>query len=266
MLPISQLEIPHELIVKLGAIQNITFPRQGHTSDVGIIHSEAGRTVVKRARGEQYSQWLRREASILESLAQTDLRVPKVYQFIEQQAARRETESWLLMEYLPGETLRKALTDQKDPAIRYQILFDFGRSLRTLHSVPCPEELKTSGTWLDQMLKQAEYNLEHYQVEGDRALLEELVRNRPLSGRQTLIHGDCTVDNVLVYKGKVSGFIDWSGGAYGDPRYDVSLAIRPKPYIFESLEDHGAFFDGYGDKIITDEDYQYFEEGLYAFF
>ena len=70
----------------------------------------------------------------------------------------------------------------------------------------------------------------------------------------------------MVYEGRISGIIDWSGGAYGDPRYDLSLAIRPKPNIFQSSKDHNAFFDGYGKKIITDAEYEYFEDGLYAFF
>ncbi|MFM9276900.1 phosphotransferase family protein [Paenibacillus jiagnxiensis] len=266
MEPISQQQIPHEVIKELGAIYNITFPRQGHSSDVGIIHSEKGVSVLKRTRGEQYSEWLRRESSILECLFQTHLRVPRVYQFLQQQDENEGIQSWLRLEYLQGETIRKMLTYENDSATRYEILFDFGRSLRELHSTPCPNELKCGGAWLDDMLKQAEYNLEHYKVDGNQALLEKLKNKKPTDFEQTLIHGDFTIDNVLVNEGRISGIIDWSGGAYGDPRYDVSLAIRPKPNIFQSTKDYCDFFDGYGEKIITDEDYEYFEDGLYTFF
>lgn len=51
MKPISQQEIPQEIIKELGVISNIIFPQQGHTSDVGIIDSEKGLFVLKRTRG-----------------------------------------------------------------------------------------------------------------------------------------------------------------------------------------------------------------------
>jgi aminoglycoside phosphotransferase (APT) family kinase protein len=60
--------------------------------------------------------------------------------------------------------------------------------------------------------------------------------------------------------------IDWSGSAFGDPRYDVALAIRPKPNAFQTDEDLDAFFAGYGEKIVSEEEYRYFAEGLYSFF
>ncbi|MBD2846569.1 phosphotransferase [Paenibacillus sp. IB182496] len=266
MVPISQKDIPHEIIKELGAISNINFPRQGHTSDVGIIDSAKGLAVLKRTKGNQYSGCLRRESFILECLSQTPIRVPDVLQFIQHEDENEGIQSWLLMEYLQGETIRQILTNENDSATRYNILFDFGKSLRELHSIPCPDELKNGGKWIDIMLSQAEYNLGHYKVDGTAALLEKLISKKPAVFEQTLIHGDCTIDNFLVHEGRISGIIDWSGGAHGDPRYDVSLAIRPKPNVFQSSKDHRAFFDGYGKKIITDEEYEYFEDGLYAFF
>lgn len=82
----------------------------------------------------------------------------------------------------------------------------------------------------------------------------------------TLIHGDFTIDNVLVHDGKISGVIDWSGGAFGDPRYDVSLAVRPKPNAFQDRLDLDIFFKGYGKELITCDDFTYFADGLYEFF
>lgn len=64
----------------------------------------------------------------------------------------------------------------------------------------------------------------------------------------------------------VTGVIDWSGGAHGDPRYDLSLAIRPKPNAFESERDKQIFFKGYRGKMIDDDVYDYFVNGLYEFF
>ncbi len=70
----------------------------------------------------------------------------------------------------------------------------------------------------------------------------------------------------MVSNGSITGVIDWSGGAYGDPRYDVSLAIRPKPNVFVNERDKQIFFEGYGGTIIDKDDYNYFANGLYEFF
>ncbi|NRG46712.1 aminoglycoside phosphotransferase family protein, partial [Bacillus sp. CRN 9] len=58
----------------------------------------------------------------------------------------------------------------------------------------------------------------------------------------------------------------WAGGTYGDPRYDVSIAIRPKPNAFNNEIDREIFNEGYGKKIIDDKTYDYFVNGLYEFF
>ncbi|MCM3786236.1 phosphotransferase [Neobacillus mesonae] len=266
MNPISKQEIPKEIMKQLGSISLISFPRQGHTSDVGIIDSTNGRYVLKRTKGRQYSEWLRRESYILDCLTYTSLRVPRNYSFIHREETDGYEEAWLLMEFIQGETLRSFLTREDDSMVRYEMIHDYGRNLRELHSVSCPDELKKGGSWIDQMLSQAEFNMNHYEVDGNSALLEILKRNRPSEIEQTLIHGDFTIDNVLVQEGRVTGIIDWSGGAYGDPRYDAALAIRPKPNIFQSKEDFAAFYDGYGQKKITGEEYEYYESGLYAFF
>jgi len=126
--------------------------------------------------------------------------------------------------------------------------------------------LAGNSDWLDNRLKLAEYNLAHYEVDGTAELLQWLKTNKPLPRPCTFIHGDFTIDNVLVADGSISGIIDWSGGAFGDPRYDLSLAIRPKPNAFENRTDIDAFFAGYGTQTLTEQEYTYFTNGLYAFF
>ncbi|PZE20308.1 phosphotransferase family protein [Paenibacillus xerothermodurans] len=64
--------------------------------------------------------------------------------------------------------------------------------------------------------------MQHYKIDGTPTLLEKIRDKKPTDFEPTLIHGDCTIDDVLVYEGRISGIIDWSGGVYGDPRYDVS--------------------------------------------
>lgn len=264
MLPIQIDEIPIEIKEYLNKIISIRFPRQGYTSDVGLIKSEQGFFALKRTKGEQFCSLLKREVSILNCLTnETGLPVPKVKKFLEE---NNDTVSWALIDFLEGETLRTALFNENNKEKRQEIIFNFGEILSQIHSTPCPNELIKEQPWLDQMLYKAEYNLKSYKVDGTKKLLERVKANKPKEYKQTLIHGDLTIDNVMVSNRVITGIIDWSSGAYGDPRCDVSLAIRPKPNAFEDKIDKEIFFEGYGDKIIDDNIYDYFSNGLYEFF
>lgn len=263
LLPIHLNEVPKEIIDNLGIVKEINFPRQGHTSDVGIIESEQGSFIIKRTKGEQYCSWLTQEVRVLKCLRNTMLPIPTVYQFVEQ---KDKIQSWALLQFFEGETLRQALSKEKDNDKRHEMIYNFGAILAKIHSTPCPHELIGDSAWLDVMLQRAEFNLKHYSVDGTADLLEFLKTNKPSSIKNTLIHGDYTIDNVLVHDGKIAVIFDWSGGAYGDPRYDVSLAIRPKPNAIETDSEVDTFFEGYGSKILGIGEYKYFEDGLYAFF
>ena len=261
MNPIHKQEIPEEILIVTGELMQMTFPQQGCTSDVAVLECEHGKFVLKRSRG-RYASWLEREVHILKSLSSLSL-VPKVHAFREEAS---DNQAWLLMSYLQGETLGEALKRGLHPEEKRRLIFQFGKVLADIHSTACPVELLRSETvWLDEMLKRAEHDLQHFEVDGTPELLGKLMREKPRKINQTLIHGDFTVDNVMVYEGEISGIIDWSGGDYGDPRYDAALAIWPKEGEFEDERNIKLFFEGYGKGIINEDEYDYFANGLYEF-
>ncbi|PEL14465.1 aminoglycoside phosphotransferase family protein [Bacillus sp. AFS017336] len=262
MEPIRLKEIPNGIRSIVGDIIEIAFPRQGHTSNVGILKTTNGYYVLKRTKGEQYSSLLTKEVHVLNELSQTELSIPKVYNYIED---KNEDSFWSLMENIEGETLRSYLSIENTKEKKYEAIYNFGKTLSKLHSTICPDSLINNKLWLDDQLIQADYNIKNFKVDGTLKVLNRLKENKPRTVNQTLIHGDFTIDNVLVKNGEITGIIDWSGGAYGDPRYDVSLAIRPKPNIFENKAEVTIFFEGYGNRLISDEEYQYFV-GIYEFF
>jgi aminoglycoside phosphotransferase (APT) family kinase protein len=262
--PIEVDEIPNEIIEYVNNVKSIKFPRQGYTSNVGIIENNQGYYALKRTKGEWYCSWLKREISVLSCLAnETKLPVPKVKKFVEQ---KQKSECWALIEFFEGATLRLTLSNEKNREKRQEMIFNYGKTLAQIHSTPCPKELIYQQPWLDQMLVQAEFNLNSFKVDGTKELLEKIKNNRPNNYKQALIHGDYTIDNVLVSNGEITGIIDWGGGAYGDPRYDVSLAIRPKPNMFQTEIDKQIFFEGYREMIIDNKVYDYFVNGLNEFF
>ena len=261
--PIQLNEIPKEIVEYVGGVINIHFPRQGHTSNVGILNSKKGTFVLKRTKGNPFCTWLSKEAWVLKNLAASALPAPRLYYFIEQPL---QNQSWALMAYLEGDTVRSALEKEDNAENRHEILFNFGKVLSAIHSTPCPKELVKDTLWIDDMLGQAEFNLKNYKVDGTPELLNELKRKKPKMIQQTFIHGDFTIDNVLVHNRRISGIIDWSAGAWGDPRYDVALAVRPKPRAFETEIDKQIFYEGYGVKLLDENEYNYFKNGLYEFF
>lgn len=257
---------PQEIKAFLGTVHVLTSPPQGDTSKVVIVVSDRGTYVVKRVQGEQFSNWLMREYRVLQALREIPLPLPQPYCYV-QRCLSGISESWLIMEYLPGDTLRVAAQNEYDQKARRLMLYAVGQALASLHHVPVPLSLiaEKPEPWLDSMLMQARYHLQHYEVDGSAELLEQLERHRPQEVQPTLIHGDFTVDNVLILNGDVSGIVDWAGGAYGDPRYDLALAIRPKEGIFQTSEDIQSFLDGYGTARLSKNEYDYFVS-LYEFF
>lgn len=257
-MPIDLTEIPRQFKTILGTIVSTEIPRQGWTSNVVILKTSTGPYVIKRANHPLYKDWLIKEAEILQALNSSELSTPTFYDLY-----TTEDETWVLMSYIDGVPLRQAILETND---RSQLIADFGKTLRNIHTTQFPAGLDSSINWLDHQLEIAEKNHHKYGSDGTLELLEELKANKPTPVKQTLIHGDFTVDNVLVKDNKIVAIIDWSGGAIGDPRYDLALAIRPKEGIFEDEKDKEIFFAAYGTVPITDEEYKYFEEGLYEFF
>ncbi|WP_215162035.1 phosphotransferase [Paenibacillus sp. ISL-20] len=255
-------DVPIEIIEQIGKVQKITFPRQGHTSIVAILDTSNKKYIIKKTENDLYNEWLSEEYKVLQYLYHTGLPVPKAYSYHVKNKSR-----WVLMDYIEGISLREFLSREPDLKDKEKAISNFGLCLKKLHECPCPIELQKHDTlWIDTILSKAEYNLTHYEVDGSEELLKRLKEVRPNPIDNTLIHGDYTIDNVLVNECNVVGVIDWSGAAYGDPRYDVALAIRPKHNAFDNERDKEIFFNAYGKLRITDEEYHYFEDGIYNFF
>lgn len=257
-------QMPLALREIIGPIQTVDVPEQGATSDVAVLSGSNGRFVVKRAKRPPYLEWLRREYQVLRSLSPGIDFIPKPFCYAEGNH-KGSRSHWLLMEHLPGVSLREVLRQGVDSAERRRLLFAFGRALLSIHSQPVPNELASQEPWLDHMLQLAESYLHDYEVDGDAALLDRLRAGRPGPLPSCLIHGDYTLDNVLICDGQVSGVVDWCWGAFGDPRHDLAIATRCKPEAFHDPADFDAFYDGYAGRRITEDERAYFL-GLYEFF
>jgi aminoglycoside phosphotransferase len=253
----SEANLPDQIHQATGKVDNISYPPQGMTSQVLILQGQRGVFVAKRATQPRYRAWLEREHAVLHALAETSLPVPRAFVWVE--SSHADSESWLLMSYLPGQTLREALRNTSDPVARRHLLEGFGQLLQAVHSSPIPARLdRETMPWLDRTLEQAAYALQHEVVDGTPELLRYVRQHRPSGVQEILIHGDCTLDNVLVDSGTISGLIDWAAGGRGDPRHDLALATQEEREAFRSASDYDAFYSGYSGERLTEEEQRYF--------
>ncbi len=258
-------EIPQEMLRRLGEIEELQPIDGGCTADLAYIRTPKGKFVIKRSRGTQFTQWLERENRVLQSLASTSLPVPQSIHFY-RPAVTTLPEAWLVMNPIEGFTVSDIFQKVSINA-RLSLLAEFGAALRIVHSQRNVPGLKrrSAGQWLDYMLRLAEHNLHYFAPDGNPGLLKQLGRNDLPKVEATFIHGDFNLDNVLMNNNRLAGIIDWPGGGYGDPRYDIALALAGDSEIQLTSEEVRAFYTGYGGERISEEEIKYFLN-LYEFF
>lgn len=261
----EQPSFPPEVLAVLGEIYTVTSPKQGATSQVWIVECTAGERVVKYAPQLPYRDWLFREATVLHDLANSGLPIPHLYFNGHDQP---QPLPYIVMSRLPGDPLATVISRENDLAKRLAWMSKFGTLLRKMHDTLAPQNLFFSLRWLDEQLNTAaSYVQAGFELDSDDpvALLEQLRAERPADVPQTLIHGDFMWDNVLVQGDEITGIVDWGGGAVGDPRYDLTLAILPHEDGDLSDAEVAAFYAAYGCDPLTQAEYHYFTN-LYEFF
>ncbi|WP_064092175.1 phosphotransferase [Rossellomorea aquimaris] len=243
----------------IGEVYSVTFlDEQGCTSEVRKLNTGKGLYLLKSSFKEKYRPWLESEAQLLEKLNHKGMAVPHYYGFI-----KEKDSSHLLMSFEKGMTLTAALKAATSLSEKKTLIRSFGEFLHDFHEMNPLDSFEKKDDWLDDQLDKAKNYVENGQADGTIQLLEKLMSHKPLPVKQTMIHGDCTIDNVLVVDGKVKLFIDVAGMTVGDPRYDESLAIRK---FLNNPEYINSFYEGYKRYKVTNAEFQYFNEGLYEFF
>jgi len=231
------------------------------TSEVALVDGDIP-CVIKRCRDPRYLEWLSREHRVLSALADSTLPMPRVLGYAQVDKKEEGREAWLVTSRLEGRPLWGEMLHANSPR-RSRLLQRLGALLKQLHATAVPIGFRSQSPWIDQMLAQARKNLEW--CDGTVTLLASLHDRRPEPVPDVLIHGDLALDNVLVSAEDAMSLIDWSGGAQGDPRYDLALALHTEPEIELGEGELAAFFEAYGG-IPMDRSTQRWFESLYEFF
>ena len=132
-----------------------------------------------------------------------------------------------LSAWLDGESADIALP-LMPKAKQYLLGIKTGEILRKIHSFPAPENAEPWGgrflnkvkKWMDEYASRPQI---HFDI-GD--MLIDYLNNHsdiPHARPQTLTHGDCNIENIIVMPNDEIGVIDFSGynTPYGDPWWDM---------------------------------------------
>jgi aminoglycoside phosphotransferase (APT) family kinase protein len=132
-------------------VAQIINPPQGMTSETAILLGATGRFLVKHSRPQQYHDWLRYEAMVLEALKGANLPVPELFAFHEGDSA------WMLTSVLSGEPMSAVFMKTQDSNFRQKLLHNLGKILAQIHRSPPPATMNLKAVdWLDAMLEKAE--------------------------------------------------------------------------------------------------------------
>jgi aminoglycoside 3'-phosphotransferase-2 len=238
--------LPDAIRRSLPAHPHVTVPPQGEMSLAFVVYGDPSPVVVKTSHDHLGCGALEREAKVLRALATTDLPVPRVV------AMHLEgPKAWLVTTFIEGKTMWHTLRDDPNWPDRVQRFEELGAFLARIHSTPVPTELETvhATPWLDAQRRR---RAEQAPVEPS-AWLEERRAGTRGSAVRCLVHGDFTLDNVIVDTSGVCGAIDWSAAGRGDPGYDIALALLPARGVELGPRDVSAFLAGYGGSDLPDD-------------
>jgi aminoglycoside phosphotransferase (APT) family kinase protein len=239
VLPLRPTDLPDAVREWLPADVRLETPHQGQCSSVALVVDAP--IVIKRMRGALYSSVAEWEHKALTELAGSELPIPQpIGIFVREHEGDRE--AWLCMSRLPGEPLQLVLERAPDLDARRRWYAALGEIAGRIHATPIPNALRSDmpSTWFERVLRRT-----RRATDTVRQLIARLDRDRPPDTPETLIHGDFTVDNVLVSGDEITGVIDWGGAGPGDPRYDVTLALSPDADAPLPARAVTAFLEGY---------------------
>jgi len=130
MKPEDNVDLPEEVLNKVGNVSNISFPQQGMCSLVMIIESDLGKFLLKIAKGEYRGKELYAEYISMKSLDNTCVPVAKIYDFFQ-----KEDLYYLLRECSEGTPLNKLFFKTEDKEERLYMIREMAKELSKIHNI-----------------------------------------------------------------------------------------------------------------------------------
>lgn len=139
--------------------------------------------------------------------------------------------AFVIMERLPGRMMLDTMLRPSPQFFRAPaILGELHAKLHDLYPTALLIAIEKAGftagrLTIDQAWQQTERRIDAAGLDGLRPGARWLVDNRPGASRAAILHGDFHPLNILLERGAVTGVVDWSWVAVGDPAYDVGATV-----------------------------------------
>ena len=131
---------------------------------------------------------------------------------------------FLIMEYLPGETLLDYLRHHKTHVLGVGVRL--AEQHARLHRLPASDFPAPAGPFLERRLAEVGAFVRNYGLEGLAAGLDWLRTHRPGEPeRPALLHLDFHPVNLMVAPGRPPAVLDWSEADVGDRHADVAATV-----------------------------------------
>jgi aminoglycoside phosphotransferase (APT) family kinase protein len=167
------------------------------------------------------------EARVLEIAFEAGVRVPQLITSGEMASGAQ----YMVLTHVPGETIaRKILRDERFSTARPALVKQMARSLAHLHAIdadalsglPKVDQLDQYRSTLDNLNESLGQSHPAFEL-----AFAWLKRNRPISQRRSLVHGDFRLGNLMVDESGLAAVLDWELAHVGDPIEDLGwLCVR----------------------------------------
>lgn len=157
-----------------------------------------------------------------------------------------ETDEYLLLSEIPG---IPASDDSLKPEAS-RVIEHLTEGLKMIHGLPlenCPFVMR-----LDYKIEMARERMVEGLVEEDdfdeerlgrtaEDLFNEMIATKPPDEDLVFTHGDYCLPNIILDKGELSGFVDWSNAGVADRYQDLALLTRSIEYNFGKEYEENVF-------------------------
>lgn len=226
-----QMSSSHEVSMPMSLAERI----EGYLSD-GNVYGQSGAKVYRLSRGSDQAELYLKcgDELIADEITDEMARliwlskhapVPNVIHF-----TRANSQAWLLMSALPGVTALEAIRSL--PSSAESVVEQIAQFIRALHSIPtdtCPFQRPLSTVLLQarQRIDAGFVDVDDFDEEragcSEEDVWQELGRALPLDADPVVVHGDFSLENIVVCEGRVIGCVDVGRLGVADRYQDVAI-------------------------------------------
>src|SRR3989344_2339736 len=212
----------------------------------------------------EHKQKFEKEAFLVRLFSGSDIPAPKLIGH--DASGEIIKEDYLLMTYIPGQTLTKAF-EKSDSKTRHNLALQLGKVARQIHSLDITEVISRADlfgfkeNWVKTVdsefatyfnLVKEKQLLPKNIMEGVEKISHDFSALGNLTDKICLIHGDFSSNNFQVKNGLIVGVFDFEMATLGDPLYD--LQKFPINFQLGDTFDKSAFLSGYGQKGMSSDE------------